>query len=152
MTEGVMLEVSGLRAGYGPVEVLRGIDLTVGSSEIVAVLGANGAGKSTLNNNLSGLFRPFAGRLHFLEEDITAAAPDAIVAAGLIQVPEGRRVFPNLSVMENLELGSYRRGRARRAGRRPHRAPRRRSWPRSQCPAPSRRRPNSRSSPRPAPR
>ncbi len=115
MTEGVMLEVSGLRAGYGPVEVLRGIDLTVGSSEIVAVLGANGAGKSTLNNNLSGLFRPFAGRLHFLEEDITAAAPDAIVAAGLIQVPEGRRVFPNLSVMENLELGSYRRGRAHRA-------------------------------------
>ena len=115
MTEGVMLEVSGLRAGYGPVEVLRGIDLTVGSSEIVAVLGANGAGKSTLNNNLSGLFRPFAGRLRFLEDDITAAAPDAIVAAGLIQVPEGRRVFPNLSVVENLELGSYRRGRARRA-------------------------------------
>ncbi len=115
MAEGVMLEVSGLRAGYGPVEVLRGIDLTVRSAEIVAVLGANGAGKSTLNNNLSGLFRPFAGRLRFLEDDITAAPPDTIVAAGLIQVPEGRRVFPNLSVTENLEMGSYRRGRARRA-------------------------------------
>ena len=60
-----MLEVRGLHAGYGPVEVLRGIDLDVGAGEIVAVLGSNGAGKSTLNNNLSGLYRPFAGSIRF---------------------------------------------------------------------------------------
>jgi branched-chain amino acid transport system ATP-binding protein len=110
----ILLEVSGLRAGYGGVEVLRGVDLVVGRREIVALLGANGAGKSTLNNNLSGIYRPFDGRIRFLGKDIAGAAADRIVAAGLIQVPEGRRIFPNLSVAENLELGSYRRGTARR--------------------------------------
>jgi branched-chain amino acid transport system ATP-binding protein len=109
-----LLDVTDLRAGYGGVEVLRGVDLAVGRREIVALLGANGAGKSTLNNNLSGVYRPFGGRIRFLGADITGAAADRIVAAGLIQVPEGRRIFPNLSVAENLELGSYRRGTARR--------------------------------------
>lgn len=110
-----MLEVSDLHAGYGEVDVLRGIDLDVGKGEIVALLGANGVGKSTLNNNLSGLYRPKAGRIRFMGADIAGAASDRIVAAGLIQVPEGRRVFPNLTVQENLELGSYRRGRSNRA-------------------------------------
>jgi branched-chain amino acid transport system ATP-binding protein len=110
-----MLEVSGLHAGYGEVDVLRGIDLDVGKGEIVALLGANGVGKSTLNNTLSGLYRPKAGRIRFMGADIAGIASDRIVAAGLIQVPEGRRVFPNLSVQENLELGSYRRGRGNRA-------------------------------------
>lgn len=110
-----MLEVKGLYAGYGEVDVLRGIDLDVGKGEIVALLGANGVGKSTLNNNLSGLYRPKAGSIRFIEQDITGIAADRIVASGLIQVPEGRRVFPNLSVQENLELGSYRRGRVNRA-------------------------------------
>ncbi len=110
-----MLEVQGLRAGYGQVEVLHGIDMEVGALEIVAVLGSNGAGKSTLNNNISSLYRPFAGRVVFDGSDITGAAPDRVVAMGLVQVPEGRRVFPNLPVRENLELGSYRRGRQRRA-------------------------------------
>lgn len=110
-----MLEVRGLQAGYGEVAVLRGVDLDLRQGEIVALLGANGAGKSTLNNNLSGLYRPMAGKVQFLGCDITGAGADDIVAAGLIQVPEGRRVFPNLSVRENLELGSYRRGRAGRA-------------------------------------
>ena len=110
-----MLEVRGLRAGYGPVEVLRGIDLDVGAGEIVAVLGSNGAGKSTLNDNLSGLYRPFAGSIRFEGREIAGAASTCIVDLGLIQVPEGRHVFPNMSVRENLELGSYRRGRANRA-------------------------------------
>jgi len=110
-----MLEIRDLHAGYGEVIVLRGVDLAVGRGEIVALLGANGAGKSTLNNNICGLYRPFAGSIRFDGAEIAGAAADRIVAAGLIQVPEGRRVFPNLTVHENLELGSYRRGRARRA-------------------------------------
>ena len=109
-----MLEVRGLRAGYGAIEVLRGVDLDVGTGEIVALLGSNGAGKSTLNNNISGLYHPLAGTIRFDGRDIAGEASMAIVDAGLIQVPEGRRVFPNLSVRENLELGSYRRGRQAR--------------------------------------
>jgi branched-chain amino acid transport system ATP-binding protein len=110
-----MLEVSGLVAGYGALPVLRGIDFTIAAGEIVAVLGSNGAGKSTLNNVLSGLLRPSTGSISFGGSEITGAPPAAIVARGLIQVPEGRRVFPNLSVRENLEIGSYRRGRLHRA-------------------------------------
>ena len=110
-----MLEVRGLRAGYGPMQVLHGVDLDVGAGEIVAILGANGAGKSTLNNNISGIFRPFAGTIRFEGAEITARPPERIVDAGLIQVPEGRRVFPNLTVRDNLLLGAYRRGRAQRA-------------------------------------
>ena len=114
-----MLEVRNLHAGYGHVTVLRGVDLTVKGGEIVALLGANGAGKTTLNNNLCGLFRPRSGSIRFDGTDIAGRAAERIVAAGLIQVPEGRRVFPNLTVHENLSLGSYRRGHARR---RPDRA------------------------------
>ncbi len=110
-----MLEVRALRAGYGAIEVLRGVDLAVAAGEIVALLGSNGAGKSTLNNNVSGLYRPLAGTIRFDGKDIAGTPSMRIVEAGLIQVPEGRRVFPNLSVRENLELGSYRRGRAARA-------------------------------------
>ena len=110
-----LLDIVGLRAGYGAVEILRGVDVAVGAGEIVAVLGSNGVGKSTLNNNVSGIFRPFGGRIRFDGIDITGADPTRIVALGLIQVPEGRRVFPNLTVRENLELGSYRRGRPQRA-------------------------------------
>ena len=110
-----MLEISSLRAGYGAIEVLRGVDLAVGAGEIVALLGSNGAGKSTLNNNVSGLYRPFGGTIKFDGQDIAGVPSMRIVDAGLVQVPEGRRVFPNLSVRENLELGSYRRGRAARA-------------------------------------
>ncbi|MGD9881145.1 MAG: ABC transporter ATP-binding protein [Reyranella sp.] len=110
-----MLEVSGLSAGYGAVEVLRGIDLAVAAGEIVALLGSNGAGKSTLNNNICGLYRPFGGSIRFEGREIAGSPSTRIVEAGLIQVPEGRRVFPNLSVRDNLQLGSYRRGRAARA-------------------------------------
>ena len=110
-----MLEVGGLRSGYGGLEVLRGIDLDVGHKEIVAVLGANGAGKSTLNNTICGIVAPLEGKVRFAGSDITGRAAHDIVAAGLIQVPEGRRIFPNMTVRENLELGSYRRAKPRRA-------------------------------------
>jgi branched-chain amino acid transport system ATP-binding protein len=110
-----VLEVTGLAVGYGALPVLRGIDFGMFAGEIVAVLGSNGAGKSTLNNTLSGLLQPSAGEIRFDGVDIVGVRPAAIVALGLIQVPEGRRVFPNLSVRENLEMGSYRRGGAHRA-------------------------------------
>jgi branched-chain amino acid transport system ATP-binding protein len=110
-----VLEIASLRAGYGAIEVLRGVDLAVGAGEIVALLGSNGAGKSTLNNNVSGLYRPFGGTIRFDGRDIAGAPSMRIVEAGLVQVPEGRRVFPTLAVRDNLELGSYRRGKAARA-------------------------------------
>jgi branched-chain amino acid transport system ATP-binding protein len=110
-----MLEVSGLHAGYGALRILRGIDMKIGSGEIVAVLGSNGVGKTTLNNTLTGLLRPMQGSITWLGEPIAGAAPERIVASGLVQVPEGRRIFPNLTVRENLELGSYRRAKANRA-------------------------------------
>jgi branched-chain amino acid transport system ATP-binding protein len=111
----MLLEVSALKAGYGLVPVLRGIDLAVAPGEVIAVLGANGAGKSTLNKILSGLLQPWEGVVRFDGIDATGADAAEMVAAGLIHVPEGRRIFPNLSVRENLELGSYRRGRRDRA-------------------------------------
>ncbi len=109
-----MLEVSGLRAGYGQVEILRGLDVTVADGEIVAVLGANGVGKTTLNNVLSGVLPARAGSITFDGKRLDRADPATIVEAGLIHVPEGRRIFPNMNVRENLELGSYRRGCANR--------------------------------------
>ena len=109
-----MLEVQNLVAGYGGADVLRGIDVSVTAGEIVAVLGANGVGKTTLNRALSGLIRPRGGSIRFLGEEIAGAKPSAIVAAGLIHVPEGRRIFPNMSVRDNLVLGSYRRGKPAR--------------------------------------
>jgi branched-chain amino acid transport system ATP-binding protein len=110
-----MLEVRGLHAGYGALGILRGIDMQVEAGEIVAVLGANGVGKTTLNNALTGLVRPTQGSILWLGEEIAGATPERIVASGLVQVPEGRKIFPNLTVRENLELGSYRRGKANRA-------------------------------------
>ena len=109
-----VLTVSGLRAGYGATEILRGVDLEVGEGEIIAVLGANGAGKSTLNLTLSGVLRAWRGSIRFCGARIERERPSAIVARGLIHVPEGRRIFPNMTVRENLDLGAYRRGRAQR--------------------------------------
>jgi branched-chain amino acid transport system ATP-binding protein len=109
-----ILAVSGLYAGYGTTEILRGVDLTVQHGEIVAVLGSNGAGKSTLNQAISGVVRPWSGAIRFADAAIEHERPAAIVARGLIQVPEGRRIFPNMTVRENLDLGAYRRGRGRR--------------------------------------
>ena len=115
MATDALLAIDGLRAGYGETEVLRGIDLVVEPGEIVAVLGSNGVGKSTLNQTISGIVRARAGSIRFDGDAIEHEKPATIVARGLIHVPEGRRVFPNLSVRENLDLGSYRRAAARRA-------------------------------------
>ena len=110
-----LLTVTGLHAGYGATEILRGIDLAVHERETVAVLGSNGAGKSTLNRAVSGVLRPWRGAISFQGKAIARARPSAIVARGLIHVPEGRRIFPNMTVAENLDLGCYRRARRHRA-------------------------------------
>jgi branched-chain amino acid transport system ATP-binding protein len=110
-----LLDVRDLCAGYGDGDVLRGVDLKVEAGEIVAVLGSNGVGKSTLNRTISGVVRARAGAIRFDGAPIEREKPAAIVARGLIHVPEGRRIFPNLSVDENLDLGSYRRAAERRA-------------------------------------
>ena len=114
MTE-ALLSVRGLRSGYGPVEVLRGIDLDLQAGEIVALLGSNGAGKTTFNQTVSALVTARAGTIRFDGADITRAHYRDVVARGLIHVPEGRKIFPNLSVRENLELGAFTRARANRA-------------------------------------
>jgi branched-chain amino acid transport system ATP-binding protein len=110
-----LLSLEGLRAGYGAVEVLRGVDLHIAPGELVALLGSNGAGKTTLNSVVSGLVPTWAGRVLFDGQDLTGAHYRRVVQMGLIQVPEGRKVFPNLSVLENLELGAFTRARERRA-------------------------------------
>jgi len=110
-----LLTVTGLHAGYGATEILRGIDLAVHERETVAVLGSNGAGKSTLNRAVSGVLRPWRGAISLQGKAIARARPSAIVARGLIHVPEGRRIFPNMTVAENLDLGCYRRARRNRA-------------------------------------
>jgi ABC-type branched-subunit amino acid transport system ATPase component/ABC-type branched-subunit amino acid transport system permease subunit len=107
-----MLEVAGLSAGYGAEPVLRGIDLRVREREMVAVLGANGAGKSTLMRALSGLLRPVGGSIGFAGADLARAAAHRIVARGVVLVPEGRQVFPELTVLDNIRLGAFLRGAA----------------------------------------
>jgi branched-chain amino acid transport system ATP-binding protein len=109
-----LLAVRELHAGYGETEVLRGVDIAVDAGEIVAVLGSNGAGKSTLNRVISGVLRSRKGSIRFAGHMIEHEKPASIVSRGLIHVPEGRCVFPNLSVKDNLDLGSYRRGSGRR--------------------------------------
>lgn len=109
-----LLNVKGLKSGYGVVEVLRGVDLQVMPGELVALLGSNGAGKTTLNHTLSGLVATRAGQVQFDGHDLTGQHSKKVVQHGLIQVPEGRKVFPNLNVHENLELGAFTRGRERK--------------------------------------
>ncbi|MBG6074137.1 MULTISPECIES: ABC transporter ATP-binding protein [unclassified Polaromonas] len=115
VTSAPLLTIEGLRGGYGRVEVLRGVDLHVNPGETVALLGSNGAGKSTLNNVMCGIYRAWAGKVLFDGSDLSGAHYTDVVKAGLIQVPEGRKIFPNLSVTENLALGSFVRARERRS-------------------------------------
>jgi branched-chain amino acid transport system ATP-binding protein len=110
-----MLEVVDVRAGYGAANVLIGVTMSIAAGEVVAVLGSNGVGKSTLNNVISGVVPAREGRVVFDGRDITRSKPRAIVEGGLSQVPEGRRIFPNLTVSENLELGAYCRARANKS-------------------------------------
>ncbi|MDW7739435.1 MAG: ABC transporter ATP-binding protein [Bacillota bacterium] len=102
-----VLELKELETKYGQIYALRGIDIKVKKGEIVALLGANGAGKSTTLKTISGLVHAFSGTVNFFSEDITRHDPYAIVEKGLIHVPEGRMIFKELSVLENLELGSF---------------------------------------------
>jgi branched-chain amino acid transport system ATP-binding protein len=114
MTGAGLLDIRGVCAGYGRTEVLHNVDMAIAPGEIIALLGSNGAGKSTLNRTISGLLRPRAGSILFEGRTIDRARPSEIVELGLIHVPEGRRIFPNMTVLENLDLGSYRRASARR--------------------------------------
>ncbi|MFZ5586244.1 MAG: ABC transporter ATP-binding protein [Thermodesulfobacteriota bacterium] len=102
-----MLEVSDLVVNYGGIRALKGVDLSVGQGEIVSLIGANGAGKSTLLAAVSGLVRPAAGRVRYQGRDVAGRPAHRLARQGLILVPEGRRVFANLSVEENLILGGY---------------------------------------------
>lgn len=104
-----MLEVERLHAGYGEVQILRDVSLKVEAGEMVTLVGANGAGKSTLLNTICGIVRPTAGRVTLDGTDITGWPSEAIVAEGITQVPEGRRLFPQMTVRENLLTGAYRR-------------------------------------------
>lgn len=108
---GPLLEVENLEAGYGPINVLHRLSLTVNRGEIVAMIGANGAGKSTTLNTLSGVVRPRAGRILFNGRDLVAERIPAhnIVKLGLAQSPEGRKIFSRLTVLENLEMGAFTR-------------------------------------------
>jgi branched-chain amino acid transport system ATP-binding protein len=112
-----LLEAKGLRSGYGRVEVLRGVDLRVEAGEFVAVIGANGAGKTTLMRTISGILRAFGGELRFDGQDLTRTSAPSVPSLGIAHVPEGRQVFPGLSVRENLLVGAYlRRDRGHREG------------------------------------
>ncbi len=102
-----ILEVLGLSVSYGGIEAVRGVDLQVPAGKIVTLIGANGAGKSTTLRAIAGLVKPAAGRIRLQAEDITGMSPDRIVSRGITLVPEGRRVFPDLTVLENLKIGAY---------------------------------------------
>ena len=102
-----MLEVKNLSVHYGMIQAVRNVDFTVNEGEIVSLIGANGAGKSTILKTLSGLIHPSEGEIVYLGENIASTSAKKIVEKGLVQVPEGRRVFPGLTVKENLELGAF---------------------------------------------
>ena len=110
-----VLAVKGLKAAYGRIEVLHGIDLEIGSGQLVSLIGTNGAGKTTLLKTLAGVMRSSAGSVSLFGVDVTSAAPDRRVRAGLSLVPEGRQVFAPLSIEDNLRLGAYTRKDAARA-------------------------------------
>ena len=102
-----MLKVTDLTVHYGAIQALRGISFDVNQGEIITLIGSNGAGKTTTLHSVSNIIKKTSGKVEFENVDITNVSPDAIVKTGLIQVPEGRRIFANLSVRENLELGAY---------------------------------------------
>ena len=104
-----MLEVKDLVVSYGAIKALQGISFKVDEGEIISLIGSNGAGKTTTLHSISNLIKKVSGQILFEGEDITNLAADKIVKKGLIQVPDGRRVFANMSVKENLELGAYSR-------------------------------------------
>jgi branched-chain amino acid transport system ATP-binding protein len=102
-----MLHVENLHVHYGPIPALGGVNIDIGAGEIVALIGANGAGKSTTLKTLSGLIKPSAGKIEFAGRPIVGLSPEQLVELGIIHVPEGRRIFPRLTVEENLKVGAY---------------------------------------------
>ena len=102
-----MLLLQGIHTSYGHIEAVKGIDLKINKGEIVCLIGSNGAGKSTTLMTISGILKPVKGRILFDGEEIHRLLPHKIVAKGISQVPEGRRIFPKLTVRENLEMGAY---------------------------------------------
>jgi branched-chain amino acid transport system ATP-binding protein len=111
-----MLRLQEVHAHYGAIHALRGISLEVNEGQIVTLIGANGAGKSSTLMAISGILRPTSGRITFEDEDLTHLPSHAIVTRGISQVPEGRRIFPVLTVLENLEMGAYTRADATQIG------------------------------------
>jgi branched-chain amino acid transport system ATP-binding protein len=105
----VVLDVQDVHTYYGPVHALRGVSLQVRAGEVVTMIGSNGAGKSTTLRSINGINRPKRGRILFQGRDITNAGPHEIVSMGISQSPEGRRLFPRMSVLENLEMGTFQR-------------------------------------------
>jgi branched-chain amino acid transport system ATP-binding protein len=103
----MLLNVENLQVSYGAIHALKGVTFDVDDGEIVALIGANGAGKSTTLNTISGIIRPDSGKISFEGEDITQISPAQIVKNGIVQVPEGRKIFARMSVRENLEMGAY---------------------------------------------
>ncbi len=106
---GIVLELDGVHTYYGAIHALKGISLKVHEGEVVTLIGANGAGKSTTLRSINGVNHPREGRITFQGRDITNAPPHAIVKMGIAQSPEGRRLFPRMSVLENLEMGAFQR-------------------------------------------
>ena len=104
-----ILELNDVHTYYGAIHALKGISLTVNEGEVVTLIGANGAGKSTTLRSINGLNHPRQGTITFRGRDITNAAPHGIVKDGIAQSPEGRRLFPRMSVLENLEMGAFQR-------------------------------------------
>ena len=102
-----MLQIRDINVFYGAIQALEGVSIDVNPGEIVAIIGSNGAGKSTLLRTISGLLRPRAGSVEYKGKDLTGESPDAIVKLGISHSPEGRRIFTNMSVQENLRLGAY---------------------------------------------
>ncbi len=102
-----MLKIENLRVSFGGIKAVRGIDLQVEEGQIVTLIGANGAGKSTTLRSIAGIEKPEAGKIEFMGEDITGADPTSIVAKGITMVPEGRKIFPDMTVLENLKIGAY---------------------------------------------
>jgi len=102
-----VLELDGVDVAYGSVRALRGVSVRVDAGELVTLIGANGAGKTTTIRSISGLLRPTTGSIRFEGTPIHTLAPEAIVGLGIVQVPEGRRIFPELTVEENLRVGAY---------------------------------------------
>ncbi|HZI04502.1 MAG TPA: ABC transporter ATP-binding protein [Archangium sp.] len=102
-----MLTVDGVKVSYGAIQALKGVTLKVGKGEVVALIGANGAGKTSTLRAVSGMLKPVGGRISFAGEDTTGSKAHTLVPKGMAHAPEGRGIFPNLTVLENLELGAY---------------------------------------------